>query len=101
MAMGRLKGAKLAGVLILVAIIVFYVVSDLHIGAPAFPIKSCPPGYELNTEWYGVGSPQLQPGYGGAKAGTYPGEAQAVHYLGWTELGGCGQSLRVTTGSSP
>jgi len=67
--------------------------SDHHIGAPP-PDVTCQPPDHLVTSWY-HGSTAAVTGPGG---GTPAGE---VHWLGWTEVGGCGESVTVQVGANP
>jgi hypothetical protein len=70
-------------------------VASSHLFAPA-PSMPCPAPYHLETSWY-RGS-QLAAAEAG---GQSPGGDSVIHWLGWTELVGCGQSLVASTGANP
>jgi hypothetical protein len=68
-----------------------------HIGAPALHV-TCPAPDHLVTSWYKDGSPELAPeAPKGDPVASFPDE---VHWLGWTELGGCGESVQARLGSA-
>jgi hypothetical protein len=67
-------------------------IASSHIGAPA-PSLPCPPPYHLEESWYT--DSQLARAEAGGKP---PGGASVIHWLGYTELIGCGQSIAITTG---
>jgi hypothetical protein len=66
-------------------------VADHHIGAPPLHITCVAPDHVV-TSWV----PDSQMGRVTAGGGQ-PGNT--VKYLGWTEIGGCGQSLVLKVGA--
>lgn len=68
-------------------------IASSHLFAPP-PSMPCPAPYHLQTSWYR--DSQLAAAEAGGKP---PGGDSVIHWLGYTELVGCGQSLTATTGA--
>jgi hypothetical protein len=67
-------------------------IASSHLLAPPLHITCQSPDH-VNTTW--IRTSQL----GTVDGGHAPGNT--VQWLGWTEYGGCGQSLTITTGARP
>jgi hypothetical protein len=64
-------------------------IADHHIGAPA-PLLQCQAPDTITSWWVPDSSPQAREG------GPW-----AVHWDGWTELNGCGETLTIGTETNP
>jgi hypothetical protein len=62
-----------------------------HLGAPALPVMNCPSPSVLLGHWFRDGDPQLK---------AFAGDPESVHWLGWTEVGGCGMTVNFGVGTS-
>jgi hypothetical protein len=63
-----------------------------HLGAPPLPLHCVPPDHPV-TSWY----PDSQ--LWRAQIPGLTDGADSVHWFGSTEIGGCGESLTITTGT--
>ena len=73
----------------------YHVAAEYHVGAPPLPVTCVAPDHV--SRWW-VPDSQLWRVYGTRPGPVTPG-ADTVRWLGWTEIGGCGQSLTITAGA--
>lgn len=86
----RLAGGAIAfGVLLAGS---YHLAAEYHLGAPLLRITCVPPDHPV-TSWVPDSDLSRITGPGSSTP------ANTVHWLGWTEVGGCGESITITTGA--
>lgn len=91
-------GLAVAGVAAVATNMGYGPVASSHLFAPSPQITCTSPDHPV-IAWYPDSAPQVQDGYGGGSKDVYPGEVNAVRWLGWTGIAGCGESLTIHTGA--